>query len=315
MRGVHRRTACGLIVALSVPPFVGTAATHAPAQAVTATDAQPTAAAEPPSGSAAENVLSRCRAAWFDRHLPHSLRYVIVISARTDRAIDERYSGIMGSTESEFHVDRFSAQEHERPARPTGFNVYLSVLGAGVLRLNHDDVPTSILGTPQLTPRSSFGLTRPGMTLEKDKPPSALPLIATVVAQSRRYDVRLIDTEVIDGRPAIHLELRPTRDPHTYRLRELWVDATTFQPVRAITDGNFTDGPSLGVEWSITFQTVAGVTYIASESALEPLRFSRTRRYENVTISFVDLQPSTDPPPPLSTIQLQQSDDDLREPE
>jgi hypothetical protein len=46
-----------------------------------------------------------------------------------------------------------------------------------------------------------------------------------------------------------------------------------------------------------------------------PLFISRTKRYENVVISFLDLRPSAEPVPPMSTFHGFRSDGDLREPE
>ncbi len=212
--------------------------------------------------------------------------------------------------------DDFSAQERERPAHPTGTNVDLTLLGNAVVRLNHDVKPTNILGSPQLSPRFSFGLERPVRVRPEAIDGSPLAVIGTVTATAKTYAIQILDTEKgSDGAGIVHLGLRPRRDPRSNRLRELWVDASTDRPVRAIVAGNFTEGPSLGVNWSIAFQTVGDVSYIATESALAPLSFSRTERYEHVVVSFVDLRPSSDPPPPMSTFHDFHAAGDLLEPD
>jgi hypothetical protein len=59
--------------------------------------------------------------------------------------------------------------------------------------------------------------------------PFAPPSIATVVSVQRTYDAKLAGAETMEGRPAYHLTLRPLGDPQRLPLRDLWVDAQSFE--------------------------------------------------------------------------------------
>jgi hypothetical protein len=62
--------------------------------------------------------------------------------------------------------------------------------------------------------------------------PDPLETIATVTTSARVYDIRLTGVESIDGRTCYHLALRPLLAPDRYPLRELWVDASSFEVVQ-----------------------------------------------------------------------------------
>jgi hypothetical protein len=59
--------------------------------------------------------------------------------------------------------------------------------------------------------------------------PFAPPSIATVVSVGHAYDAALQDIEMVEGRPAYHLILRPLGDPQRLPLRDLWVDTQSFE--------------------------------------------------------------------------------------
>lgn len=56
--------------------------------------------------------------------------------------------------------------------------------------------------------------------------------IAVVRAVDRAYDIAYLETATLGTHTVYHLRLRPLRDPQAYPLRELWVDATTYEVVR-----------------------------------------------------------------------------------
>jgi hypothetical protein len=61
--------------------------------------------------------------------------------------------------------------------------------------------------------------------------PVALPLIGSV---STAYEAEYIATSLESAGDALHLRLRPLRDPRRNRVRELWLDATTFEIRKAV---------------------------------------------------------------------------------
>jgi hypothetical protein len=91
---------------------------------------------------------------------------------------------------------------------------------------------------PRLLPTETFGFVPiDGVAAPPAPQPSvsSLPVIASVHATVRYpYDVRLIGTETIGDRNAYHLLLEPRRSPEDYPLRELWVDAATYDVLEVV---------------------------------------------------------------------------------
>ncbi|HEY9179134.1 MAG TPA: hypothetical protein VIO32_00340, partial [Candidatus Baltobacteraceae bacterium] len=119
-----------------------------------------------------------------------------------------------------------------------------------------------------------------------------LKTIAIVTGHRKLYAVTLDGMEAIDGHACYHLSLVPAYASPHLRLRELWVDAQTYQTRKLITDGNFTGS---GVPWLITFGDVDGAMYITSESALKPVGVGE-HRYEQATVSFDGVTAEPRPP-------------------
>jgi len=53
--------------------------------------------------------------------------------------------------------------------------------------------------------------------------------IASVVVTDRAYTVTLAGTERLDGATVYHLQLQPNYEPEQHPLRDLWVDAASFE--------------------------------------------------------------------------------------
>jgi hypothetical protein len=120
---------------------------------------------------------------------------------------------------------------------------------------------------------------------------TTLPHIGRTGAVTRTYEVTDLG-DVDDGGTSLHhLGLRPLRDPRRYRLRELWTDAKTSLPVRAIVAGIGNHAPLQDVSWRIDFTQNAGGTYLLRETALAPLD-TDGGRLDNVTIAFEELRPT-----------------------
>jgi hypothetical protein len=120
---------------------------------------------------------------------------------------------------------------------------------------------------------------------------TTLPHIGRTGAVTRTYEVTDLG-DVDDGGTALrHLGLRPLRDPRRYRLRELWTDAKTSLPVRAIVAGIGNHAPLQDVRWRVDFTQIAGGTYLLRETALAPLD-TDGGRLDGVTIAFEELRPT-----------------------
>lgn len=223
-------------------------------------------------------------------------------------------------------VEGVSQEEQAAPHRGSGINfkVAFSIgwnTGAGgqtetVRKDAHrKEASPDYLGVPLISPSYIFGLTSQNEELPLPQPSSAsnLPTIATVTAIGRVYRISLIGTEIVDGLNAYHLHLEPTIDPDRYRIRELWIDAYTYQVVQLQTQGNFTTTPMSDVPWLVTFQDVDGNIYIKDERALEPLVFHHDRTFSTASISFDDIR-ETDNSPPILPMMDRQAAIYLREP-
>jgi hypothetical protein len=223
-------------------------------------------------------------------------------------------------------VEGVSEEEQAAPHQSTGVNFKFAFsigwnTGAGgqtetVTKDAHrKEASPDYLGVPLISPSYSFGLTPQRDDAPKLNLPSALnlPTIATVTAIGRAYRVFLLGTEMMDGLYTYHLRLEPTSHPDRYRIRELWVDAYTYQIVQLQTQGNFTAAPMSNVPWLVTFQTVDGNIYIKNETALEPLVFHHDRTFSTASITFDDIRETDTYPPILPTVDSD-ADINLREP-
>jgi hypothetical protein len=106
-----------------------------------------------------------------------------------------------------------------------------------------DDPATALpLTTFGLRPRKSGGefLETPA-TPEPD--PSGMKVVAAVRVYDRVYDVSLAGEADAGGRVCYHLMLIPRTDPEHHRIRELYVDATTFVPQRYVIQVYAVAGP------------------------------------------------------------------------
>jgi len=90
---------------------------------------------------------------------------------------------------------------------------------------------------PRLLATETFGFVSPDAAESVSPPPSApsLPVIAAVHANVRYpYNVSFVGFESVDNRTTYHLQLDPRRAPDAYPLRELWIDATTFDVLQVV---------------------------------------------------------------------------------
>jgi hypothetical protein len=219
-----------------------------------------------------------------------------------------------------------SDEEQTAPQQSSGVNFKLAFsigwnTGAGgqsataTADAHRKEASPDYLGVPLISPSYSFGwnLQRSGTPEPVALRASKLPTIVTVRAIGRAYKISLVGTEIVEGFLAYHLHLEPAVDPGRYRIRELWIDAYTYQIVRLQTQGNFTVAPMADVPWLVTFQDVGGTFYIKDETALAPLVFRHDRTFSTASISFDDIRATDNASPILPTMDGNPAD--LREPD
>ena len=227
-----------------------------------------------------------------------------------DGSKTERYAGGYDNEIGEIRFDAVSDFEAAHPFHPPGG------FGFGLPGTESENVEPTVdfFGVPVLAPNFSFGLGITPATRPADEPDSAelvreiraefhdpdprpaptasapaLREIADVATRTRTYAISLAGRDLIDGTPAYHLALAPLRDPERYRLRELWVDAQTFAPLRLVEALNFVTGAGTTVPWRVTFAQRDGATYVEYETALEPTRVRR-HRYSRVIVAFENVR-------------------------
>jgi len=120
---------------------------------------------------------------------------------------------------------------------------------------------------------------------------TVLPHIGSTGTIARTYEVTDLGDVADPAGMLHHLRLRPLRDPRRYRLRELWTDAKTSLPVRAVVAGIGNTAPLDAVDWRVEFIQLEGGTYVAREVALAPLE-TDSGKLEDVTITFDELRPT-----------------------
>ena len=239
-------------------------------------------------------IFARARAYWDSQAYPRYVDYDTVVDVRDGRGERvERYTSAYDSTDGTTWVDPVSDYELAHPATGRGVNFGFGAgSGSGS---GHQAAPDiDFIGVPMLAPNYSFTIGRFNATASPvldspavveavreqfhDRPrptvaptSTGLPEIGAVVAYNHEYTIGRAGDDVINGAGAYHLTLAPFHRDGRYRLRDLWIDKTTFATIRARTSIELVDGPGTGVPWTIDFADVSGARYIASEAAGEDL--------------------------------------------
>jgi hypothetical protein len=113
-------------------------------------------------------------------------------------------------------------------------------------------------------PLADFGLrkgtpSRPGIFEDTSTPEpeasDALRSIAAVHVVDIAYALVDLGDDTIDGRAVYHLGMTPLRDPGHHVLRQMWVDKSTFLPLRYVAE-RFVDAQLFKFRYLVTVDTV-----------------------------------------------------------
>jgi hypothetical protein len=244
--------------------------------------------------SAAEVAFEKARDAWTAISYPTALAYSVHVHAIENG--EERslhYPGEEDTHAGRIYTDRFSDEETAHPYAPPGFDLIPGVgliVHGGKVKVSRDDVNPKlvrdILGAPHLSPTYSFGLRRAvaqtGAAAAGEL--TSIRAIGKTSVVARNYTI-VCQAVTTEGGPELQLTLTPLRNPHDFRLRELWLDTESFLPKRLRTAGNFTYGAPLGADWLTTFRRSGAVIYIDREVALSTLKID-SHSYQDATIEF-----------------------------
>jgi hypothetical protein len=207
---------------------------------------------QPPT---AAEIYARARAVWRGRVVPPYIRYTTTMRTRVNRRISVERDEIVLRTR-----DRVA---FVRAFRDGGAQNLVTIT------------------SPRLVPDSTFGLAAHAAASEVESPfaPEAAatspPVIGRVVATTHPlYDVTLVGSENVDGRPCWHLALRPAPGM-SGPLRDLWVDRDTadvrkLDGVIEVHRGPFhREAPfdagyaESGAAWLLTYGHAAGGVHVA----------------------------------------------------
>jgi hypothetical protein len=263
----------------------------------------------------AYELFARARDALQKQSHPEPIFYRTTIHVSEGSKQEFEHFRAEALSSGDVRVEGVSEEEQATPHQSDGVNFKLKFsigwnTGAGGQTesasedAHRKETPPDYLGVPLISPSYWFGLS--SYAAEGSSPGlpggSTIPTIATVTAASRVYRVSIVGMETVSGLYTYHLSLSPTVFPDRYRVRALWVDASTYQIVALQTLGNFTNPPMSSVPWLITFQNLGGSVYIKDEIALAPLVFRHDRTFSNASISFDEIRTTDTGPPFLPTM-------------
>ncbi|MDQ6942598.1 MAG: hypothetical protein M3169_08815 [Candidatus Eremiobacteraeota bacterium] len=267
------------------------------------------AAASPLTLSPADALYAAARRARSESAYAHYAVYATVVAFRNNgHQVVETWNTVEDLRRRLVHAHAINREEAAHPHIARGTNIGFGGIGpSGVLQLPPGAMPpkgrtanperaSGPIGQLSFAVDQDFGLALNappiGATANMSEVASAvstLQKIGRTGTVARTYDVTDLGDLTENGAVLHHLSLRPLRDPRRYRLRELWLDAKTSLPLRAIVAGIGNRGPLDAVDWRIEFKQLEGGTYIARETALAPLNTDDGRLVE-VTITFAELR-------------------------
>ncbi len=255
-------------------------------------------------------IFAAARTHWETANYPSQLSYTVGVSvSRHGVASEAHYHSYYDSLVNRVNVTAVSDEEIAHPYTPHGISVFFSPFGAHI-PLSSPENTFDYLGVPLLAPNYSFGISTyvprdPAANsaelvaeirrefcdpppVKRQAPDSGLKTIASIDVVRRSYIITLNGITALNGHKDYDLTLRPIRDPGRYRLRQIWIDTGSFATDKLISQGNFTEGGMTGVQWTVLFHQVNGVSYLASERTEQPFVISR-RAYDSATIAFTNI--------------------------
>ncbi len=274
------------------------------------------AAATPVAPTDPYVIFGNARLAWENSRYPAQLAYDVVVTVDTNAPSVRHYHSYYDSTTDRVNVLAVSDEELAHPYTPHGINVSANVFG-GRIPLSSPQQTFDFLGVPELAPNYSFGIADyiphdatfqsdevvreirrefhdPARRTDRLHTDTGLKTIVSVASSRRNYTITLAGIVPANDHRDYDLRLVPVRDPSRYRLREVWINTTTFATDRAATQGNFTATGLADLPWTIAFADVGRAHYIESEKT--SARFTLERRtYDGATVEFRNVRTATIP--------------------
>jgi hypothetical protein len=240
-----------------------------------------------------------------DAHPPYATYDVRVAYTKAGKRTVQTWATTEDITHHIVDASTFSTEERASPSTPHGANIVarrhfavstprsfdssdpLPDDGANSPAINHDrgdpvgPVAFAVDQLCGLLPPRRYLLAHDDATLRAAEDDVAT--IGQTGTRAQRYRVTLLD----DDGTVTHLALEPLRDPYRNRLRELWIETATAYVREAVVSGVGDRAPFDRTRWHVTFQRVEGGTYLADETALDPIAANGS--LENLRIVFQHL--------------------------
>jgi len=265
-------------------------ATEGPATLAVAAAPSPT----PSPNAAAEALFARAKAYWQARTDVPYLRYGALVRYEHNRHVFDNWWDAYERT-SDKAIGLTPLIDPVENNRRIG-GVPFSIFGVKIFDTNPDAEPVR-LDEPRIDPTSSFGVAGSVANVAMPEPAASVPSpaasgelreITSVAVASRAYQIELAGTERLDGVDALHLTLVPLREPAVNRLRDLWLDPTTYRTIQLNVQGILNGKPYDAVEWTVRYTLVEGREYLQQLVADEPLHFGLDTTIPRFEYDFVD---------------------------
>jgi hypothetical protein len=258
-------------------------------------------------------MFAHAKTAWRTRaDLPY-LRYGALIRYLHDGHVFDNWWDVWARTsDGQLSLTRLVDVDEER-RRLSG--VPFSIFGLKIFDTNPDAEPIR-LEDPRLEPTANFGVVSAygaERTSALDNPPTStstlvatpspdpspsdtLRTIGTVEANANDYRITFAGIDQLRDGPADHLKLEPITDPKFYRLRDIWIDPTTYRTMQLRVAGILDGQPYDEVSWLVGYVEIDGRNYLQQVVAEAPLRFGLDTVIPKFEIDLVDYHFPTEVP-------------------
>lgn len=262
-------------------------------------------------------IFDRARAFWNSQHYPSVVDYTVHVVATDENGQKEErhYHEYWRAASNDVVVQPpVSDEQLADPYKPSGGFTF-GLLGSkmGDVGGPGTGVKGDLFDVPALAANYSFGIA-PYAAGTRDLSPAqivaeirreyhdpapkkiaeleqryGLKTIALVVSSRRDYTITLDGIEPVHNHDDYHLSMKPLADPLRYRLRDVWIDTSTYATDKLRIGANFNDKATESIPWLVNLRQVGGVTYITNEAAEAPIDGFHGRMYDAFAISFENI--------------------------
>ncbi len=271
--GIVAHVVTAALVAIASSATASPAATAAsPPVAAHAQAPQPDSTTDTTTGTGGNKILDRAVQAWRDRDYPPYMRYLVDVRAKVRGSLYAEGFQAWVRTADDFVITQqaplYSTNDQANP-----YGTRFQILSWDIDPGSGIDTP---FGVPRISPFYSFGFV-PRSAVDFHPHPQAVTnpntsVLGQVTVTARYYNATIVGEEQCDTGPCWHLALSPVNDPGEYRVRGMWVDEASFQPVRLTVAGIFNGCSATTANWDVRYMDFHGQWLLREESTTATLR-------------------------------------------